>query len=195
MALDYNYYEVSLGREAAAHRALFDHVRKGLGDHLVAVFAPSLGYATNQALVLTDDAATAGAVLAAPGVVSVQHQKLTATTRPAPGERPKLGGIYVHRWLTIDGGTVDEFVRLSSEAWVGFEGGFDTDVFGLFLAEASAEDRRQGERRMLLMTHYRDFATWEASRKPDPKTAAAFARRRELTRVALPRACTVMSAS
>src|SRR6185437_5841382 len=117
---------------------------------------------------------------------------LAATTRPTAGARPKTDGIHVHRWLTIDGGAVDEFVALSNEAWVGFEGGFDTDVFGLFEAEASAEDLRRGERRMLLMTHYRDFAVWEMSRKPDPKTSRAFARRRELTRVALPRACVAM---
>jgi hypothetical protein len=191
----FNYYEVVLGREATAQRALNDHLQQALGDHLVAVFAPSLGYATNQALVLTDDAATGGAVLKAPGVVSGEHQALTATTRPTAGARPKTDGIYVHRWLTIDGGAVDEFVALSSEAWVGFEGGFDTDVFGLFVADASPQDQRQGERRMLLMTHYRDFATWEASRKPDAKTARAFARRRELTRVALPRACVAMPRS
>lgn len=191
--MNYNYFEVEVGREPTAHRALFDHLRKGLGDHLIAVFAPSLGYATNQALVLTDDAETKGAVMVGPGVTSIQHEKLMATTRPTPGAKPKAGGIYVHRWLTIDGGSVEEFVRLSDEAWVGFEGGFDTDVFGLFVAEASAKDQKHGERRMLLMTHYRNFAEWEASRKPDPKTAAAFARRRELTRVALPRACTVMS--
>jgi hypothetical protein len=193
--LKFNYYEVTLGREATAQRALHDHVRASLGDHLVAVFAPSLGYATNQALVLTDEAATLGAVKVAPGVTGVEHHQLTATTRPTAGARPKTDGIYVHRWLTIDGGAVDEFVALSSEAWVGFEGGFDTDVFGLFVADASPEDLRQGERRMLLMTHYRDFAVWEQSRKPDPKTARAFARRRELTRVALPRACVAMSRS
>jgi hypothetical protein len=191
--LSYNYYEVTVGREGNAQKALRDHLRQALGDHLVAVFSPSLGYATDQALVLTDAAATIGAVAAAPGVRSTTHEVLNPTTRPVDGARPKPGGIYVHRWLTIDAGAVDEFVALSNEAWVGFEGGFDTDVFGLFEAEASARDRKAGERRMLLMTHYRDFATWEASRKPDPKTAKAFARRRELTRVALPRACVLMA--
>jgi hypothetical protein len=194
--LKFNYYEVTAGREATARRALQDHLQQALGDHLVAVFAPSLGYATDQALVLTDDAATAGAVAKAPGVVSSQHQVVTATTRPTTaGARPKTDGIYVHRWFTIDGGAVDEFVALSNEAWVGFEGGFDTDVFGLFVADTSPQDQREGARRMLLMTHYRDFATWEASRRPDPTTARAFARRQALTRVALPRACVAMARS
>src|SRR3954470_19673344 len=167
--LKFSYYEVTIERGAAGeapvlwqpHRALRDHVQQALGDHLVAVFAPSLGYATNQALVLTDGAATAGAVLKAPGVVSAQHHGLTATTRPTAGARPKTDGIYVHRWFTIDGGAVDEFVALSNEAWVGFEGGFDSDVFGLFVADASPDDVRQGARQMLLMTHYRDFSVWE----------------------------------
>jgi hypothetical protein len=195
MALNYNYFEVELGREPTAQRALRDHVQQALGDHLVAVFSPSLGYATNVALVLTDGAATAGAVTAAPGVVSAQAHRLGATTRPTPGARPKTEGIYVHRWFTIDAGAVEEFVAVSNEAWVGFESGFDSDVFGLFTVEATAEDARRGERRMLLMTHYRDFAEWQASRNPDPKTAKAFARRRELTRVALPRACVAMARS
>jgi len=193
--LKFNYYEVEVERGANAHRALRDHVVQALGDHLVAVFPPSLGYATNQALVLTDDAATAGAVLKAPGVAAGEHHGLTATTRPTDGARPKTDGIYVHRWFTIDGAAVDEFVALSNEAWVGFEGGFDTDVFGLFVADASPQDVREGARRMLLMTHYRDFATWEASRKPDAKTARSFARRQTLTRVALPRACVAMARS
>ena len=191
--MSYNYYEVTVGREPSAQARLRDHLRQALGDHLVAVFSPSLGYATDQALVLTDAAATVGAVAGAPGVRSAAHEVLAPTTRPVAGARPKPGGIYVHRWLTIDAGAVDEFVSLSNAAWVGFEGGFDTDVFGLFTAEASAQDRQAGERRMLLMTHYRDFATWEASRKPDAATAKAFARRRELTRVALPRACILMA--
>ncbi len=195
MALNYNYYELSLSRGSTVHRTLADHVQQALGDHLLAVFSPSLGYATNQTLVLTDAAATAGAVTGAPGVVSAQHHGLIATTRPRAGQAPKAGGIYVHRWLTIDGGAVDEFVALSNEAWVGFEGGFDADVFGLFAAEESAADKKAGERQMLLMTHYRDFAVWQASRTPDPKTAKAFLRREELTRVALPRACILMSRS
>jgi len=194
--LKFSYYEVVVERGPSAHRALMGHLQQALGDHLVAVFAPSLGYATNQALVLTDDAATAGAVQKAPGVVSAQHHGVTATTRPTTtASRPKTDGIYVHRWFTIDAGAVDEFVALSNEAWVGFEGGFDSDVFGLFVADASPQDKREGARRMLLMTHYRDFATWEASRRPDAKTARAFARRQELTRVALPRACVAMARS
>ncbi|HEY0438339.1 MAG TPA: hypothetical protein VGC92_16980, partial [Phenylobacterium sp.] len=195
MTLKYNYYEVSLGREFTAQRALRDHVQQALGDHLVAVFAPSLGYATNQALVLTDDAATAGAVLKAPGVVSGQHHVLSATTRPTAAARPRTDGIYVHRWLTVEGGAVDEVVALSNQAWPGFERDFEAQVFGLFLADASPEDQRQGARRLLLMTHYRDFSVWEASRRPDPKTSEAFARREALTRVALPRACVAMPRS
>src|SRR5689334_8406887 len=171
--LKFNYYEATVGRgaggEASApsaappQRALRDHLQQALGDHLVAVFPPPLRYATDQPLVLTDDAATAGAVLKAPRVVSGEHHGLTATARPTTAAaRPKTDGIYVHRWFTIDAEEVDEFVALSNEAWVGFEGGFDSDVFGLFVADASPDDKREGARRMLLMTHYRDFATWEA---------------------------------
>ena len=90
------------------------------------------------------------------------------------------------------GGAVDEFVRLSGEAWPDFERQFETKIYGLFLAAESDADRTEGARRLLLMTRYRDLGEWQVSRDPTSDAMQVFLRRRELTRISLARACTVM---
>jgi len=193
--VEYNYYELRLNRERTAQKALADHIHGHLGSQAVAVFSPLLGFASNQALVLTEANAASEAVMRAPGVVSAERHPLTATIRPASGARPQAMGVYVHNWFTIDAAGFDEFVRLSGEAWPDFEGHFDTKVFGLFAAQPSKDDLMEGARRLLLMTGYRDLAEWQKSRNPAETARAAFARRRELTRVSLARACVLAPAS
>jgi hypothetical protein len=187
--LTYNYFELHLGRERTAQKALADHVRGALGERAVAVFSPLLGFASNQALVLTEGDAPADAVLKGSGVVSAQRHVLTPTIRPKAGAKPQPGGIYVHNWFTIDGDGFDEFVKLSGEAWPDFESKFEARIFGLFAAEATPDDLQQGQRRLLLMTRYRDLGEWQTSRDPTTEAMKIFARRRELTRVSLARAC------
>ena len=189
--MDYDYFEVSLGREPGAAQALAAHLYKELGDAAVAVFAPLLGFPLNEALVLTVHGGPQAAVLRAPGVTSVVQNRISSTLRPQAGARPAPMGVYTHNWFTIDD-KVDEFVRLSGEAWPDFETSFQARVFGLFAAEPSETDRRQGARRMLLMTGYKDLNEWQVSRSPAPTARAAFERRRQLTRVSLARACTLV---
>ncbi|MBS0331651.1 MAG: hypothetical protein JSS35_02685 [Proteobacteria bacterium] len=186
--MNYSYYELRLKRDPSARQALADHVHATLGDRVVAVFAPLLGFASNQALVLTDEAAPSEAVMRAPGVLSADRHVLKSTIRPADGARPAPLGVYVHNWFSIDEGGLDEFVRLSGEAWPDFEGHFETRVFGLFAAEPTQADMAEGARRLLLMTGYRDLNEWQKSRNATPIAREAFMRRRQLTRVSLARA-------
>jgi hypothetical protein len=181
--LEYEYFQLRLGRERAAHKALADALYAK--PPVVAVFAPLLGFASNEALVL----ARAGAGL---DLGPTQVDRLTPTLRPAGDVAPEPGGIYVHNWFTIDGGAVDEFVRLSGEAWPDFEARFDTKIYGLFLAAETEFDRADGARRLLLMTRYRDLGEWQTSRDPTSDAMAVFLRRRELTRVSLARSCLLM---
>lgn len=190
--MDYSYFEVRLTRERT-QRSLAEHVHKELGVQTVGVFSPLLGFASNQALVLTDAKAPPEAVMAGPGVVSVERHGLTATIRPKDGARPPAGGIYVHNWFRVDATGFDEFVKLSGEAWPDFEARFETKVFGLFAAQPSKDDLLEGARRLLLMTGYRDLAEWQKSRDPTTAAMKVFARRRELTRVSLARACVLVS--
>jgi hypothetical protein len=185
--LEYDYFQLTLGRERAVQRVLADHLYGSAGVR--AVFAPLLGFASDQALVL----AVAGTrVSFTPGIVASDRVRLTPTLRPEGEAPPEPGGIYVHNWFTIDGGAVDEFVRLSGEAWPDFEARFETKIFGLFLAEEDEADREAGARRLLLMTRYRDLGEWQTSRDPTTDAMAVFLRRRELTRVSLARACVLM---
>jgi hypothetical protein len=189
MALNYNYYELRLGRERTAQKALADHVRAALGGKAIAVFSPLLGFASNQALVLTDGSAPAEAVMRGHGVISAERHALTPTIRPKDGATPLAGGIYVHNWFTIDAPAFDEFVKLSGDAWPDFEARFDARIFGLFAAQPSKDDLMEGARRLLLMTRYADLGEWQKSRDPTTEAMKVFARRRELTRVSLARAC------
>jgi hypothetical protein len=193
--LNYNYYDLRLGRDRAAQKSLADHVVTTLGPAAVAVFAPLLGFASNQALVLTEGSAPTEAIMRAPGVISAERHRLTPTLRPKDGARPPAGGIYVHNWFTIDATGFDEFVKLSGEAWPDFEAHFETRIFGLFAAEPSKDDLMEGARRLLLMTGYRDLGEWQKSRNPAEAARNAFARRRDLTRVSLARACVLVPAS
>jgi hypothetical protein len=187
--MEYNYFELRLKRDRAAQKALGDHVRETLGAHAVAIFAPLLGFASNQALVLTTGDGAVDAVMRAPGVVSAERHRLTPTIRPADGAKPAAMGVYVHNWFTIDATGFDEFVKLSGEAWPDFEGHFETKIFGLFAAQPSKDDLMEGARRLLLMTGYKDLNEWQRSRNPAETARNAFARRRDLTRVSLARAC------
>jgi hypothetical protein len=193
--LVYQYFELHLGRERTAQATLAKAVYGALGDKAVAVFAPVLGFASDQALVLIDGEASADAVLKGSGVVSAQRRRLTPTIRPTPGAQPMAGGVYVHNWFTIDGSGFDEFVKLSGDAWPDFESKFDARIYGLFAAEASPDDMQQGQRRLLLMTRYRDLGEWQKSRDPTTEAMKIFARRRELTRVSLARSCSLIPRS
>ncbi len=185
--MEYDYFQVELGRQRTAQKALADHLHADA--RTVAVFSPLLGFASNTAMVL----AKAGANLeGAPGVVSSQTDRLTPTLRPTADVGPEPKGIYVHNWFTIDGDAVDEFVKLSGEAWPDFESRFETRIYGLFLAAESEGDSSAGARRLLLMTNYRDLGEWQVSRDPTSAAMQVFARRRELTRVSLARASVVM---
>jgi hypothetical protein len=117
---------------------------------------------------------------------------MSPTLRPHQNARPEPGGIYVHNWFTIDGEAFDEFVQLSGAAWPDFEARFEARIYGLFAVEPQAAETATGARRLLLMTRYKDLGEWQASRDPTSEAMKIFARRRELTRVSLARACVLM---
>jgi hypothetical protein len=164
-------YVAGRGREAARHA----------GGELLGLFLPQLGFASHERALLVrwrgEPADVLGACAQVAGCVT---DRLRATARPGETDRLAPGGIVVHRWFVIDPADEAEFVALSESAWVGFEGGFDSQIFGLFAAEPRPEDG--ASRRMLLVTRYGGHADWEASRRPGAETAGKFARRHQLTR-------------
>lgn len=185
----YHYYELRVGRERTAQKILADQVYTTGGAGILGVFTPLLGFASNEALVLTDDRASPDAVLKGSGVVAAERHRMSPTLRPHQESRPAGGGVYVHNWFSIDADSFDEFVRLSGAAWPDFEARFEAQIFGLFALEPTTSEKADGSRRLLLMTRYRDLGEWQKSRDPATDAMQIFLRRRELTRVSLARAC------
>jgi hypothetical protein len=190
--LIYNYYELRVGRERNAQKALAEQVYAAGGEGVLGVFAPLLGYASNEALVLTDERAGPDAVLKGTGAASAEWRRMSPTLRPHQGARPEAGGVYVHNWFTIDGERFDEFVQLSGAAWPDFEGRFEARIYGLFAVEPQAAEIAAGSRLLLLITRYRDLGEWQTSRDPTSDAMQQFLKRRELTRVSLARACVLI---
>jgi hypothetical protein len=111
-----------------------------------------------------------------------ESYQLSPTVRPIEHTTRTKDGIYVFRWFNIFNRDVDEIVKLSDEAWVPFEGGFESEVQGLF----SERDRSQERGWMLLLTWYRNLSVWEASRRPPEEARERFLRRHKLTIEAIP---------
>jgi hypothetical protein len=192
----YDYLTFRLERGRLAWTAFAGHMRdKGAtaigtaGGRLVGLFSPQLGFASNEAVALVRrpnvSTPLPRAALEAPHVASVRHDRLTPTVRPRDDQAIKAGGIYVHRWFAVDGERVFDFIDLSQRAWGGFEGSYETEIFGLFRAEPDDDDRELGAARLLLLTWYRNHAVWEASREQARDTKSLFAQRHELTRTTI----------
>jgi len=192
---DYLFLDLDAPAGTPPPKAYADAVRArtpavaAAGGEVLGLFTPQLGWHARQAALLVGwkpDAAGREAEMAAlgklPGVGEAERHRLEATARPSAGDRPKPGGIYVHRWFVIGAGDLDEVVALSTEGWRDFEARFDTNIFGLFAAERSAADKAAGATRLLLVTRYKDHGVWETSRDPSTDAMAAFMRRQKLTR-------------
>ena len=188
---DYLTFTLTRGRKAWADFAA--HVRGvaapaigSAGGEVVGLFQGQLGFASNEAVILlrwpTAQRDRLRELDTAPGVVAMHPQMLTPTVRPADDKRLKSGGIHVHRWFTVDADSVADFVSLSNRAWENFEGSYDTEIFGLFTAEITAQDLRDGVGRLLLLTYYASHGVWETSRDQTRDPAGLFAKRHELTR-------------
>jgi len=106
-----------------------------------------------------------------------ESYQLNPTVRPVENTMRTKDGIYVFRWFDVHNRDVNEIVKLSDEAWIPFEEGFDSEIQGLF-AEG---DRSNEQGKMLLLTWYRDLSVWEASRRPSKEAKERFLRRHDLT--------------
>ena len=192
MTSPYVYLTLELARGRAAWAALTEHTREkareaiaDAGGELLGLFSPQLGFASNEAIVLTrwpSGIQEVRGAFALPEVVSSGRETLTPTVRPKGDQKLRTGGIYVHRWFTIDRDCTADFIDLSNRAWGDFEGSFDTEIFGLFTAEPDEEDRESAAQRLLLLTWYRDHGVWEASREQPRDPSSLFAQRHLLTR-------------
>ncbi len=198
MPAHYDYLTFTLERGRAAWTAFTAHVRDAAapaiaaaGGEVLGLFQGQLGFASNEAVVLLRWPSAGRDRLRdldqAPGVTTMHPELLTPTVRPADGGALKTGGIYVHRWFAVDADAVADFVALSNQAWTNFEGRYDTEIFGLFAAERTAQDLRDGAGRLLLLTWYASHGVWEASRDQTRDPQGLFVKRHALTRATIGR--------
>lgn len=113
------------------------------------------------------------------GVEAQEALSLLPTLRPVDGQPLTRDGLYVHRFFETQVDHVDEMVRLSGEAWRTFETSdrYSSRPMGLF-REAYPPDRRS---RLLLVTWYDGFSSWQTSRSFPPEAAENLRLRAELT--------------
>jgi len=193
MPAHYDYLTFTLERGPRAWTTFADHVRgtvapaiASTGGEVLGLFQGQLGFASNEAEILVRFASAARDRLReldrAPCVISMHPDVLTPTVRPTDDAVLRAGGIYVHRWFSVDADTVADFVSLSNRAWTNFEGSYATEIFGLFTAERTAQDVRDGAGRLLLLTYYASHGVWEESRGQTRDPNGLFAQRHALTR-------------
>jgi hypothetical protein len=158
------------------------------GAQVVGLFAPWIGWSSNQAALLVrwrgDGGRRAGALASlgrAPEVKSVTSYRLTPIARGGADAQLPQGGMYIHRWFDVPSDKVDEFASLSLSGWPAYETRFDQRIFGLFRTEPTAEDRARKIARLLLITWYGAFAVWQATRGNEQDIQGIFARRARMT--------------
>jgi hypothetical protein len=164
---------------------------KASGLSLYGIFFGLFGLATNELYFMTmkeEDGSYSNGISPLSQLIQENNfilretYQLSPTVRPTEHTRRTRDGIYVFRWFNIFNHDVDEIVKLSDEAWVPFEGGFESEVQGLF----AERDRSQEQGWMLLLTWYRDLSVWEASRRPPEEARERFLKRHKLTIEAIP---------
>ena len=196
MSAPFTYLRLIIKQGRQAHLDLDDRLKalatrlEPSGGRVVGRFVAQLGWAANDTAVLLqgiDDSESMEAVRDLVGAVSAEDARIidmAPTARPV-GDGPLVlapGGIYVHRWFTVETPDLERFVDLSAQAWPDFEGRFDTQIFGLFHANQTQTQTAFGHSRLLLLTRYADHGVWEASRDPSTEAMQIFAQRQLLTR-------------
>jgi hypothetical protein len=164
---------------------------KASGYSLYGIFFGLFGLATNELYLMAmreDEGPSSGGITPLSQLIPEhnfnlrENYQLSPTVRPTEHTMRTRDGIYVFRWFNIFNRNVDEIVKLSDEAWVLFEGGFESEIQCLF----AERDRSQEQGRMLLLTWYRDLSVWEASRRPPEEARKRFLKRHKLTIEAIP---------
>lgn len=202
MSLSYEYCTFRVPSEPGAWRNAASHIlgagRGALheaGGELYGLFSPQLGFASNEGVIASvwteshNMRASGHALQGAEDIAVTSSNRLAPTVRPIDrstlydSDAP-IGGIFIHRWFTVEADGVDRFIELSGEAWETFEKSFDAQIQGLFQADRTAEDEERCVTRLLLLTHYASHGVWEQSRddSADPDAWAKFLERHKLTR-------------
>ena len=145
------------------------------------IFPGVFGLGTNEAYWVVQGDSMVCPIHADDQLELIEQVSLNPTVRPkeyAPRSKP---GIYVFRWFEVEASKIDQVVALSDQAWGAFEGGFDTEIQGLFTVQP-----RFDRYAMVLVTWYRNLTVWQDSREPDPSAKQLFVERQMLLDSARP---------
>ncbi|XOV85161.1 MAG: hypothetical protein ACFHXK_08545 [bacterium] len=174
-------------------RYLFQHLRasqnhyRSLAQEIVSdepakrsiwgVFSGLFGLASNELISVSYLEQDSAAPAISPR--AVHHEVWQATVRPVEFSPCTRAGLYVFRRFHVAAADVAEVVSLSEQAWQSFVDAerYQTQPLGLFCPPAD----EQGMVKMMLVTWYDGFSSWELSRAPAPAATGNFARRHALT--------------
>lgn len=157
---------------------------RGQDVHCWGIWQGLFGLASNELLVMAaadGEVSSSGWRSGLPADVTVVDElSLEPTARPAYLAELEREGLYVFRFFEVLPGDIDEIVELSREAWETFE---ETERYaarpeGLFRPRDTAG---KDSVRMLLVTWYDGFDSWQLSRTPAPEARDNFRRRHALT--------------
>jgi hypothetical protein len=194
-AYDYIFLDLADAEGTTPAKAYAEAVKARLpgitaaGGEVLGLFTPQIGWVARQAALLVRwgpeakgrDGQVSG-LMHGKTVTFGQREKLAATSRPTMTDKPRPGGVHVHRRFVVENRNLPEFLALSQEGWRDFETRFEANIFGLFTADRTPNDMGQGVTRLLLITRYKDHGVWEKSRDPTTAAMAAFQRRSAITK-------------
>ena len=160
--------------------ALADLAAAGIG--VWGLFSGLIGLPSNEMIAITRGSAEASPPrFSALEAEILEQREMGPTARPVePFARLERPGLYVLRSFHLAGPEhVDEIVQLSTGAWTTFEtdDAWESEPVGLFVSSPVG----RSVDRMLLVTWYDGFGSWERSRQPDPEARDRFVRRHMLT--------------
>ena len=154
-------------------------------EQLWGAFFGLFGIGSNELFVVTSsDTAEPPAITGTQDFDLADSCLFEPTVRPRSLEPLDRDGLYVFRFFAIDHTHVDEIARLSSEAWAYFER--DPDYQAIPQALFAQADRSAPQGRMLLVTWYDGFGSWQTSRQPHAEATDRFQRRHRLMSRATP---------
>lgn len=181
--MDYHFYHLQ-DRTSSHPRRLLELLQKKSalpGVKTWGVFPGLFGLGTNETYWVTQSDLPQSRLFEPDDEIEVLDSLiLSPTVRPIEFAERTRAGVYVFRWFALSEDKIAEVVALSNEAWESFEGGFDTEVQGLFTVSGGS---RYG---MVLVTWYKDLNVWQASREPAPQARKNFLARQALLTSARP---------
>lgn len=128
------------------------------------------------------------------GVSIVERYSWVPTTRPENSAPLTREGLYVLRFFDIRHADADEIAAISRAAWQTFEVSdrYASRPLALFKEQVKAHSPVETRGRMLLVTWYDGFASWQTSRQPSPVATDNFKRRAALTSGTVAYACRLL---